>query len=110
MKKQLLLLMMMLLPMVASADNSGTCGDNVHYFYDTSTKTLTISGEGKMTNYPGYHMSPWDSFVGEILYLNIEDGVTSIGDYTFSCCSSIISTSIPSSVTSIGKYAFENCI
>ena len=51
------------------------------------------------------------------LYLNgtlvtdliIPDGVTSIGNYAFSYCSSLTSVTIPNSVTSIGDYAFYNC-
>ena len=37
------------------------------------------------------------------------DGVTSIGDSTFSDCYSLTSITIPDSVTSIGKYAFASC-
>ena len=51
------------------------------------------------------------------LYLNgklvtdlvIPAGVTSIGDYAFSWCSSLTSVTIPDSVTSIGNYAFGGC-
>ena len=51
------------------------------------------------------------------LYLNgelvtkliIPDGVTSIGNWAFSGCTSLTSIVIPSSVTSIGKRAFYDC-
>ena len=39
----------------------------------------------------------------------IPDGVTSIGDYAFSNCSSLTNVTIPDSVTSIGYDAFEDC-
>ena len=44
MKKQLLLLVMMLLPIIAMADDSGSCGNNVTWSYEEATHTLTISG------------------------------------------------------------------
>jgi hypothetical protein len=39
----------------------------------------------------------------------VSDGVTSIGYYAFSCCSSLESITIPDSVTSIGHFAFSYC-
>ena len=39
----------------------------------------------------------------------IPHGVTSIGNYAFSDCTSLTSITIPNSVTSIGKYAFAGC-
>ena len=43
---------------------------------------------------------------GEIV---IPNSVTSIGEYAFWGCSSLISVTIPNSVTSIGEYAFDGC-
>ena len=40
---------------------------------------------------------------------NIPDGVTSIGEYAFSMCSSLTDVNIPDSVTSIGEEAFFGC-
>ena len=41
--------------------------------------------------------------------VTIPSGVTSIGNYAFSNCSSLTSINIPSSVTSIGQNAFSSC-
>ena len=45
---------------------------------------------------------------GAIVY-QIPEGVTSIGEYAFYCCSSLTSVTIPEGVTSIGEYAFSGC-
>ena len=47
-----------------------------------------------------------DTLLSEI---SIPDDITSIGDSSFSGCSSITSIIVPNGVTSIGKYAFYNC-
>ena len=41
--------------------------------------------------------------------VEIGDGVTSIGEYSFYSCYSLENVSIPNSVTSIGSYAFYSC-
>ena len=71
--------------------------------------TLTISGTGTMKDYDnGDNPSPVcnNSNVKKVV---IEDGVTNIGNWAFSECSSLTSITIPDSVTSIGAYAFAGC-
>ena len=109
MKKQLLLFLFALLPMLAMADASGSCGTNVTYTFDSSTGTLTIQGSGAMTNYYPYSVAPWSSYENDIKTVIIEDGVTSIGYLAFSDCSGLTSVTIPNSVTSIGNQAFQGC-
>ena len=109
MKKQLLLLISMLLPMVAMADDSGSCGTNVTYTYESSTNTLTIQGSGTMTDYSYDDDVPWYSYRKDIKTVVIKDGVTSIGQGAFMYCSGLTSIEIPNSVTSIGSYAFSYC-
>ena len=45
----------------------------------------------------------------EVTDLVIPNGVTSIGNYTFSGCSGLTSVTIPNNVTSIGSSAFQGC-
>ena len=108
MKKQILLLLVAILPMMASADDSGTCGDNLTWSYVEATHTLTISGEGSMANF-NISSAPWISYRNDMTKAIIENGVTSIGDYTFYKCSGLTSITIPNSVTSIGDNAFSGC-
>ena len=44
-----------------------------------------------------------------ITNIEIPEGVTSIGKYTFYSCDNLTNVVIPNSVTSIGDYAFEYC-
>ena len=110
MKKQILLLVLMLLPLAASADKSGSCGDNVTYSFEETTGILTISGTGAMKSYNIYnYYAPWYSYREKILKVIITNGVTSIGDRAFFGCSSLTSITMPNSVTTISNEAFWGC-
>ena len=109
MKQTFLGIILLLLPLQASADESGTCGENVTWIYSEATKTLTISGNGYMNEYTwGWH-SPWYNRI-DIEIVIIESGVSSIGSYAFHGCRGLTSITIPDGVASIGEYAFEYCI
>ncbi len=113
MKKQVLFFIMLLLSVIAKADDSGQCGENLTWTYVEATRTLTISGYGEMNNYNPYYAryAPWSkNYQNELETVIIEDGVTSIGSYAFYGCSGLTSIEIPNSVTSIGNYAFRDCI
>ena len=94
----------------ASAASNGTCGDNLTWELDDEG-TLTISGEGGMTNYSSSSSSraPWYSYCSSITNVVIESGVTTIGKYAFDGCTSLTSITIGSGVASIGRYAFFGC-
>ena len=114
MKKLLLLLTTIMVSIVADADDSGTCGDNLTWSYVESTKTLIISGNGTMDNYHYdihnvTNKHPWDDYNQELETLILEPGVASIGDCAFRGCSSLTSVTIPNSVTNIGECAFLGC-
>ncbi len=51
--------------MAAETDTSGYCGLNVKWNYNADTKTLTISGTGKMEDYDhewGAKVTPWNNY------------------------------------------------
>lgn len=98
-------------PLVASAETSGTCGKNLTWILD-DYGTLTISGTGNMENWNlssgEKKESPFKNNK-EIKHVVIEDGVTDIGYCTFGDCSNLKDITIADSVTNIGKLAFKNC-
>ena len=88
-----------------AATYSGNCGTNVTWSLDTDTGILDITGTGNMYSYN----SPWSSYSSYIKNVNISDGVTSIGNYAFSNCTSLTSVTIGNNITSIGDEAFYDC-
>ena len=82
-----------------SAENAntidGSCGKNLTWVYDYSTKTLTISGEGDMPNYSyskAGGLAPWvnsASISNGLETVVISDGVTGIGKYAFYYCDNL---------------------
>ncbi|MBQ6724322.1 MAG: leucine-rich repeat protein [Paludibacteraceae bacterium] len=90
------------------AQTSGTCGDNLNWSYNETTKTLTITGSGAMTDYAAAADRPWHTFRADVESIVVPDGLTNIGAYAFQGCK-MVNFTIPESVTSIGKYAFYYC-
>lgn len=89
---------------------SGSCGDGVTWIL-TAYGDMTISGNGAIKDY--YFNLPsdalWRDIKDNIGRVNIEKGITAIGDFAFKDCFDLSSITIPDSVTSIGRYAFCNC-
>lgn len=90
-----------------SAAETGTCGDGLTWTY--SAGTLTVSGDGAMTDFTEEDMAPWYSFRDQIRRVVLADGLTSIGNLAFYDCSGISVVTIPDSVRSIGIFAFSDC-
>ena len=101
------------LPVVAHADQSGKCGDNVYYHYNFTTKKLTISGTGRMWDfYEGegdVKIPEYYDFRNDVESVVIEEGVTWICTNAFDWFSGIKTAVIADSVTEIGINAFFLC-
>jgi len=86
----------------------GECGEKAYWKFDSETGKLTISGTGEMSDYNGGNQ-PWSAHKNNITSVEIENGITSIGNSAFDSCANLTSVSIPDSVTSIGVQAFDEC-
>ena len=96
---------------------SGTCGTNVKWTLKDGV--LTISGSGSMDDFyttvdlstgkvSSSHQPGWDNYRNQILEVNIQSGVTSIGSTAFANCSNLTKVVIGNSVKIIGRDAFTN--
>ncbi len=113
MKTRLLSLMLVLLMTLSlipfdalaetAAENScGSEGNNLTWALDENG-VLTISGQGDMADYSEETPAPWaDCCIDTV---NLDEGVTGIGDYAFSSCYAY-SFELPDGLERIGAYAF----
>lgn len=127
MKKSVLILLSLLIVLTtvlftsqtASAETySGSCGDSTYWNYDSTTKTLTISGTGTMKNYSSSKLgytgksittAPWRTYYNQIEEVVVENGVTNIGQFAFTNCNKIKTAYIADTVENIGYEAFSYC-
>ena len=91
------------------ATRSGECGANgSNLTWELGGGgVLTIRGRGEMQDYTEETPAPWpkDSVKG----LDIQSGVTSIGDRAFADCTSLNNATIAGTVRRIGESAFSGC-
>ena len=87
---------------------TGKCGDNLNWIFDEVSKTLTVLGVGAMYDYSSNNR-PWETCKNEIKTIVLNEGVTRIGNYSFSACTNLSSVSMPNSMLSIGNSAFYYC-
>lgn len=128
--KTKLIIFLLLFSALARADYSGTCGNSLNWYLNTTDSTLTISGSGEMTRYdysdvivlrPAPHRAPsstdqvtavrtpWDSYTSAIAHVVIESGVTTIGSYAFLSCNKLRDISLPNTLEIIYGFAFYGC-
>lgn len=87
--------------------NCGEQGDNVVAVLDLDTKTLTVSGIGRMCDYSSWNKTPWDSLQDSIDKVVVTDGVTSVGAYAFSSLE-LTKVELAGTIEELGKYSLSD--
>jgi len=98
---------------VGPSGPQGTAGKELTWTLN-SDGLLTVQGQGSMADYFYNGVTdawtvPWKEHKDDIIYVQIGQGVKTIGKYAFQGCKKMISVSIPDSVTSIHPNAFRWC-
>ena len=82
-----------------TVEETGDCEWVVH------AGRLVVSGEGAMADYTSAADTPYAAGITDIV---LEEGVTSVGNYSFADMPDLTSVDLPSTLTRIGGHAFEN--
>ena len=114
MKRWLIILATTFLGTTTILSQSGYCGPNLRWSFNSSNGMLTITGNGRMNDFHydyscQCHTIPWDNYRKSITQVDLPDGITTIGNEAFYGCIYLSSITIPESVSSIGKSAFDGC-
>ena len=94
---------------------TGSCGDDLTWYFDAKSGRLTIVGSGDMVESDQNHSedfgvtSPWQEYREQIKTISLPEGLTSIGNFAFYDCMALTSVTIPANVTFIGEEAFGHC-
>ena len=86
----------------------GTLSTGLHWQYIPSTKTLSITGSGKMPDF-GFFNQPWTASQTQIETITIGAGVTSVGQNAFLGCTALKSVTLPAGLQTLGVAAFSGC-
>lgn len=74
---------------------------------ETGRNSLIISGSGSMPDFSSPSEIPWRDSADEIKRISIDNGVTYVGDYSFSEMEDLQEVSLPSSVRKYGREVFR---
>ena len=111
---------------------SGSCGDGLSYKMEWLPVTvphqetyetiqgikLTVSGTGRMEDY-GFQfldgtwyeiLSPWNDYRYNLMEVDLQPGITYIGENAFERTWNCNWVALPSTLTEVGGYAFYNCM
>ena len=96
-------------PNESDIKESGDCGENIEWKYNTATGELTLSGSGDMPDYDNVALTPWYNQINNITKVTFADGITSVSDNAFSYCVSLKTVCFNSTIERIGTGALKGC-
>ncbi len=79
--------------------DSGICGDNMTWKYDSASYTLTFSGSGDMYYYSSLEDIPWNVYLPTLKKVVIGDNISSVSNYSFYNASKLSSLTMPLSLS-----------
>lgn len=80
------------------------CGENATWVFDETSGTLTISGTGAVSDYSG-----WNEIASAVTYIEIGNGITTVGECAFNGFTALKEVYLAESVTELGADAFKDC-
>ena len=107
--KKIFTFFLALVASVSAIYASDTQVDGIWYYFDSSTKTASVTYRGSSSSSYKGEYSGSVTIPETVTYNGTTYSVTSIGYDAFYGCSSLTSITIPESVTSIGSWAFHGC-
>lgn len=88
---------------VALDTDDNVCGESATWTYDSSSNTLKIQGSGKIE-----YTKAWDKIIQNTAKIEISEGITEIGDYTFRNFKNVTNVKLPNTLKTIGMQSFLN--
>ncbi len=93
-------------PQARAAEASGTAGG---VSWEISSGVLMISGSGAIPDYQETVPAPWLEYADAIHSVQVEQGITAVGNFAFFRLDQVTAVTLPDSVTRIGSFAFFGC-
>ncbi len=81
------------------------CGENATWAFDETSGALTINGTGEIDA----NFANWDQIKDQVTYVEVENGITSVGESAFVDFTALQEVYFSESVLTVGADAFSGC-
>ena len=82
------------------------CGEDCGFIIEGNT--LYIHGSGDTDNYKTQASVPWYEYANQITEIQIDEGITKVGNYAFYCLENLKSIKLKNNNLSFGKYTIND--